>query len=459
MAIFATVNFSEFEFKNRIDAELYREDLKSSFSILEKSGFPIEKISNHFLIRSGTTPSDRVEGLTEGAVLFKTTDIRNNVITTSGDFYRISEKIHSRMSKTKLQKSDVLLNIVGATLGVIGRCAYVENVSDAGANITQAMVLLRAKSKKLMPGFIFAYLNTKYAQDQIARYARPTGQYNLNLREVGYISAPIVPMEIQLKIQEAIEEVYQKKELYLSLYIQAQELLEKELGLDTLVFPARLYSESSFLSVINDHRLDAQHYQHKFNILIDHLQKFPVQTIRRIRTLNRRGLQPKYIENGDFPVVNSQHITNIHLAYDNFERTSELEFLRAKEAHIIKDDVLTYTTGAYIGQTNLYDSEIPAMASNHVNILRVKGVDSGYLSIVLQSVIGKLQTEKYSRGSAQAELYPSDIDKFIVPIIDAVKQKEIGDLLRKSLKAKKESEQILDQAKIMVEELIEGAIQ
>lgn len=459
MSVCTETKLSQFEFKNRFDAELYRPDLKHSFDLLEKTGFRLERLRNHFIIRSGTTPSDRIDGLNEGPILFKTTDIRNDVISTNGNYYHISKKINDRMFKTKLVKSDVLLNIVGATLGVIGRSAYVAEVGNESANITQAMVLLRSKSDSFLPGYLFSFLNTKFAQDQIARYARPTGQYNLNLQEVGHLVIPFVNVEFQNEIQVLTKLSFNKNECSRSLYTQAQELLEKELRLDKLVFSKKLFSISSLEEVIVGHRLDSQHYQEKFDILLAHLIQFKTASIRKLRLLNRRGLQPKYIDNGPVNVVNSQHITSTHLAYNDFEKTSLMEFEKSKVAHIQKDDVLIYTTGAYIGQTNLYDSEQPAMASNHVNILRVKDIDSGYLSIILSSIIGAFQTEKYSRGSAQAELYPSDIDKFVIPLLDDKKQKEIGNLLRASLTAKKESELLLARAKKQVEELIKGAAQ
>ena len=149
-----------------------------------------------------------------------------------------------------------------------------------------------------------------------------------------------------------------------------------------------------------------------------------------------------------------------HIDYDGLEKTSAKSFAAAPEAHIQKDDLLIYTTGAYIGRTNAYLSDAPAMASNHVNILRLQpGIDAAYMALVFQSIVGQFQTQQHARGSAQAELYPSDIDRFVVPLLDADKQKAIGDLLRESLAKQQESHGLLEQAKTRVEQLIEAAIQ
>lgn len=80
------------------------------------------------------------------------------------------------------------------------------------------------------------------------------------------------------------------------------------------------------------------------------------------------------------------------------------------------------------------------------------------MAMVFQSVIGQFQTQKHARGSAQAELYPADIDKFVVPLLPSEKQREIGDLVRESLAQQRESARLLEQAKARVEQLIEEAV-
>jgi len=54
---------------------------------------------------------------------------------------------------------------------------------------------------------------------------------------------------------------------------------------------------------------------------------------------------------------------------------------------------------------------------------------------------------------------PSDIDRFVVPLLDAGKQEAIGDLVRESLVKQQESCRLLEQAKTRVEQIIEEAVQ
>jgi restriction endonuclease S subunit len=194
--------------------------------------------------------------------------------------------------------------------------------------------------------------------------------------------------------------------------------------------------------------------------LLDHLAAFPTARIRDIKTYNRRGVQPIYVPDGDVRVVNSKHLGPQHIDYDNLERTSSHRYSLAKVAHIQSEDILVYSTGAYVGRTNVYLDDAPAMASNHVNILRVNdGIDRAYLALVFQGAVGQFQTLKHVRGSAQVELYPDDIDRFVVPLIDDKKQKEIGDLVRSSLAKQRESRSLLEQARTRVEAIIGEAIE
>ena len=260
--------------------------------------------------------------------------------------------------------------------------------------------------------------------------------------------------EISTYVAEAIECQRQSQ----SLYHQAETLLAQELQLNKLKLSNKKWYSANYCEVVESKRLDSSHFRDAYSDLLEFLKnRFSCKTIRQIVSVNRRGLQPVYSENGAVMVVNSKHLSPTHIQYDQTERTTEEEFSKQSVAQIKKGAVLIYTTGAYIGLTNAFNSQEKALASNHVNILRLSdtSIDPNYLALVLNSEIGKLQTEKHSRGSAQLELYPADIAKFVVPIIDEDRMREIGELVRNSLTSLNQSKQLLTQAKHRVEELIE----
>jgi restriction endonuclease S subunit len=458
MVVTTIVNISDFEFGNRIDAELYRPSLRHSFDILNRTNFELIRLRRTCIIRSGTTPPDRVDGLKDGPILFKTTDIRNGVISSYGDYYRVSNAIHHRMGKTKIAERDVLLNIVGATLDVIGRTGFIAHLKEE-ANITQAMAFLRSRTPSLLSGYLFAFLNTRYGQDQIARYARPTGQYNLNLQEVGHILIPLLPESEQKLIEDTILKSSNLLEDSERCYIQAQQLLESGLGLDKLRFEKPVGYTVQFSELELSRRFDSEHYYPAFDNLKDKLPKhIQLVPLGSVLTSCQRGKQPIYSTNG-LPVLNSKHIleNKIILEGNRYAKTTFVTGLQIQYG-----DVLINGTGrGTIGRTAPYlISEHQAIPDNHVTILRSSTLDPAYLSFYLNSLAGKLQVEKYQRGSSgQLELYPFDIRKFQVWEAPQSIQQEIRQLYDQATESARQSKQLIDQAKSRVEQLIEEAVQ
>jgi restriction endonuclease S subunit len=126
-----------------------------------------------------------------------------------------------------------------------------------------------------------------------------------------------------------------------------------------------------------------------------------------------------------------------------------------EESRVFKNDILIYTTGANIGRTNIYLRSEKALASNHTNILRVKDENPVYVGFVLNSIIGRLQTEKMKTGSAQAEIYPSSFKQFIIPFIKKKKQAEIEKLYIQSFEYERKSKALVEISKRATEIAIE----
>lgn len=177
--------------------------------------------------------------------------------------------------------------------------------------------------------------------------------------------------------------------------------------------------------------------------------------MKSIATFNQRGDQPRYVIDGELKIINSRHILEQHLDYDNFERTTADEWNSFPLARVFKDDILIYTTGANVGRANVYLSEERALASNHVNILRIENANPRYVGFVLNSLIGRMQTRQIITGSAQAELYSNAIEQFLVPFVFESVQENIIKNVEESFLTKQKSKQLLELAKRAVEVAIE----
>lgn len=437
----------------RFDSEFFRPEYVeianriNSISRLTNLGLISQRITQ------GSNPSFSVSGLAcvNGKNVYFGT-------MTEGNPNFVSDTEFKRLSGFRLRRNDLVVTLKHATK--VGRVWIVEDDEPRIFSRNIGLIRLRGDSP-IRPSVLLLYLWTKQGQFLLDRCATggTTGQITLPMSELRGLPIPLFEDKAQREIEEIFLRSRESGRRSQEAFSNARQLLGSELRLDELMSERPIGYQTSFSELELSNRFDPQHYQPRFMRLRDHLSQFPVRRIRDIRYLNRRGLQPIYVKDGTHAVVNSQHIGPKHINYDGLERTTEKLFNAAPEAHIRKDDLLIYTTGAYIGRTNVYLDDTPAFASNHVNILRLSpDIDHAYMAMVFQSIIGQFQTQKHARGSAQAELYPTDIDKFIVPLLPIEMQQEIGNLVRESLAQQRESARLLEQAKARVEKLIEEAV-
>ena len=66
-----------------------------------------------------------------------------------------------------------------------------------------------------------------------------------------------------------------------------------------------------------------------------------------------------------------------------------------------------------------------------------------------------MQADSWATGSAQRELYPQEISKFVVYLADDRLQQKIGELVTAAYEARAKAKKLLEDAKRKVEELIE----
>lgn len=424
---------------------------------LSLTRFP-NAIGDIALVRSGTTPTDRDDDLTDGVVLLKTVDVQNRPLNTADSdvFYRISPEIAKRMEKTRLESKDVLINIVGATTDVVGRVALVP-ADFPEANITQAMALIRTAGSLCVPEVLFCFLAGKFGQAQVRRLARPTGQYNLNLPEVESFTIPNFSANLSDRIRLCVGAASGMREQSKQQLQHAEITLSKHIGLAAWSPPEDLSYVCSSSEAFAAGRLDAEHYQPRFAALLALIDATGNgASLGDCLAENKRGKQPNYADTG-LPVVNSKHVlrNDVRLDADN-----RLAAFAADDLLISKGDVLVNGTGVgTIGRTAAYLHECQAVPDNHVTILRPKkDLDPVYLSMFLNSIAGQFQVEQRLRGSSgQIELYPNDISDFRVWIAPTAIQKLIREHVEQSFAQRQRATQLLDAAKRAVEIAIEDS--
>ena len=441
------VRIKDLDSQKRIDAELYNKTYVT-FKTAMHNFCHTTLGAECSMVRKGIFDIKSSQYCDSGIPFVRISNMKDMTIDVS-DIVYIPLSEHIRNLKTELQYGDIVLSKTA-----IAAASFV-NVREC--NVSQDVVAVKLKTdSQLLSHYVVVFLNTKYGIEQLQRRFTGNIQMHLNLDECkNEIVIPVLSPELQLKTKVLLENAIENSKESIKTYQEAKEILLKELGLWGWEPTNDNKSIKHFIDFITSGRLDAEFYQPKYDELEAIIKKSPYRTIAELQTYNARGVQPDYENDGEIPVVNSKHILEDGLDYDNFEHTTK-DFLGSHErARIGQGDILIYTTGANIGRAQVYLKEESAVASNHVNILRVQGVNPIYLAIVLNSQVGRMQTEKLCTGSAQAELYPTDIEKFVVPILPDKTQQTIADYIQKSVSLRQKAKQLLEDAKHMVEFEIE----
>lgn len=424
-------------------------------NIFKNSNIKYERIGSH-LLKSQYGISVSMNENNKGYPIYRMNEIHDMLCDINVD--KTADITKSDLEIFRLNNKDVLFNRTNS-FEWVGRTGIYYKSSDKEFVFASYLVRFVPDSKSIKPEYLTAFLNTKYGIKAIRSRARQSiNQTNVNPEEVKEIEIPILGVHIQDKIVECFERAYKGILDSKSLYESAKSLLLTCLGfIDYTPINKNISFKTFSNSFAFSGRLDAEYYHPKYDELEGKIftnAKY-LKRVKEIQTENYRGLQPIYSENGTLKVINSKHILEEHLDYDNFEKTDPINWNVQAKARVFKEDILIYTTGANIGRTNIYLSDEKALASNHVNILRIKGENPYYVSFVLNSIIGRMQTEKLSAGSAQQELYPKDIESFLIPFIDANIQDTIKEKVIQSFEFKSKSQKLIEITKAGVEKAIE----
>ncbi|OHB39073.1 MAG: hypothetical protein A2099_05075 [Planctomycetes bacterium GWF2_39_10] len=386
----------------------------------------------------------------KGIQILLAQNIRNNRLDFSTSVY-MEESKNKALKRNNLKYGDVCMTRSGANFG--DTATYL----GVPANIFACADCLILRPRRIEGSYIATFLNTKHGKYLLERGAYGMAQPHIAPNYLYDIRLPYFSLKFETEIKNIIEKSYELFEKSNILYSKAETLLLEELGIKDIDLSHDPCYEVNSADTIAANRIDAEYYQPKYNNLLLIIKKKAkyYRQVKEFRSFNARGEQPIYVKEGNLRVINSRHILEQHLDYENSERTHEQNWNLQSNARVFKYDILTYTTGAYVGRTNIYLENDRTLGSNHVNILRFREENPIYVSVVLNSMIGRLQTKRLVTGSAQVELYPCDIDKFIIPFIDTKKQEHISSLVEESYRAKREAKALLGEAKKKVEEMIE----
>ena len=451
------------DLERRFDPYYYKPEFLNEMSIIQK--FPSVKKLRDIVepIKNGSTPH---KGKFEkgGIAFIRSQDLVLDEIHHDNLLF-ITQKFNEILKRSEVHSDDVLVAVVGATLGQVAIVPPTISV----ANINQNVAKLRVKNKsEVFPYFLYAFLSSNFGQKQMFRQASLTTQAYLNNKQLGDILVPLPPLKIQDKIANVMEGAFRVKKEKLA---NAKELIDsiepyvlEELGIKL----PEIKEKRSFALNLNElkgRRFDSFFYKPKHRIIENEIKQGKYDTVRlgEIITYIRYGASVKNIYAKDgIPLLRILNLKPNEVYLSDIVR---LPYEKKKElgnAYVKKGDFLISRSGT-IGVTAIVPEEADGYAYGSFMIkfqIKTDIIVPFYLSVLMNLPITQEQIQRSKIGAVQGNITIPTIKDNLVPLpplpIQEIIAKEVQSRREKAKKLKEEAEKIVEQAKDKVERMILG---
>ena len=380
-----------------------------------------------------------------------------NVNLTTGEYE--SEKTPNDDAPSRAQKVcnqfDILVSTVRPNRNAV---AFVLEKTD---NLVASSGFCKLSKIKINPYYLFILFKTYQYIALLERATTATQYPAVNENDILNLKIPIFSQQFQARIEKLVKQAHQQLQESKQLYKQAEQLLLQELDLVDYKPKYTLSFEVNKREVDRAGRYDAEYFQPKYKEIIEKIEKYKggFDVLENIVDW-KKGVEvgsDAYTDKGkQFIRVADFSIFGIE---DTAKKVSDALFQKLKNDFQPKKGEILFTKDGTIGISSVVREEIEGITS--VAFLRLnlkakyKDFEKECLSLILNSVICKLQAERLSGGAIIEHLKPDDFGKIKIPLIQPDIQKQIADKITRSHQFHQQSKQLLDIAKRAVEVAVE----
>lgn len=385
-----------------------------------------------------------------------------------------------------VSKNDV---VISSLEGSLDSCALVEEDYDGALCSTGFYVL---KSSVLNSETLLVLFKSPLVKELMRKGCSGTILTAIGRQELERIPIPLIRQEIQEEIAQHVQSsISLRKEsqqllehakftvegaiqngggkIALEYYVlQEKSAMELHIAIYVLLHEVGIISNDAKVKVSNvvcsckklsdsflaSGRLDAEYYQPKYDLLFEKLKGFPTATIKEIATI-QKSIEPgsdAYQEEG-IPFIRVANLSKFGLSNSDvkLDTTQFADTIRPQ-----KDTILLSKDGSVGIAYKMEETQdvITSSAILHLQ-LTTPNVLPDYLTLVLNSIVVKLQAERDAGGSIIQHWKPSEIEHVIIPILPMNEQQMIANKIKQSFKMREDAQDLLLQAKCIIETAIE----
>lgn len=450
--------------KGRYDPHFYQPKFELLKENMDESKFEVKtlkEISEH--IKTGKTPKSGQSSYSDISEIpfIKSGNLEDNDKIDFKNISYIPKKIHeSYLKSSQLKKGDLLVAIVGATIGKVSVYNY-----DKEANINQAIASVRLDKEKAHPKYVKAFILSKIGQNQLNMIKRPVARANINLKEIGNYKIILPPIKIQKEIVEEMDKTYAKIEKSEYIIQNVSKAIDKELLRNfNLSIPktSEMISFTKKISKLQNNRWDVNYHQPKYAKLENEIinSEFDFEKLEKyIIDINYgASIKNEYVEKG-IPFIRILNIKPNKIDLKNIKRVPyELED-KLKNYRVRENDLLISRSGTIgIVAKIPKNAEKFSFGSFMIKFSLKSEIDPDFASIWINSVIPQFLLKKNMIGAVQKNITIPTIKNIMIPVIDIDYQHEIISNVNKimeeaestSLKANSSKKELFDKIEKLI---------
>lgn len=453
---------------DRIDVGYSSPEYRQLYEKFKNSPFQIQelgKISES--IFSGTTPLSGGPDYTtrsEGIPFVRSGNVNETDEIDFDSLLYIRKNVHEKkMKSSQLKKNDILVAIVGATIGQVATYRY-----EIEANINQAIAAVRLK-KNIDPDYVKWFLRSDLGQEEFHRLKRPVARANLNLAEVASIKVPIPPRSIQHNIVSIMNEALAQKR---KMEKDADRLIESidsyisnKLGI-TLPEATKQYplEYSVRAKLLERDRWDVEYWGPQYQDFENAINKgkFNPTTLGSLFVKIINGLDYRVFAEKGTPYLRVGDIKPFEIDYDHAQLVSLRPNEIQKDIRLESGNVLLTRKGTF-GVAALVEEEVACIISSEIfkiTLMKKETINPLFIVTILNSSIGKVQSLRQSVGTIMGSLSQDAVKCILMPQPPRPTQDEIAgevkERIRKAKRLREEAQTLLKKAKSELESILLG---
>ena len=418
---------------------LHNEDL-----LLSKKHF---RVNDEYTVTDGEHGS--VEYLENGIMYLTAENIKSGFVDVSNIKY-VSKDVDLRNKRARVETQDILISIKGT----LGQVAIAESWLNP-CNMNRDVAIIKAKNNNIKNEYLTVFLMSSFGEIQSLRGGSGGVQQMITLERLRNFIVPELSADFYHKIQELYKESLSNLSKSKHLYSEAEEILLSELGLKNWQpnnTPANIKQlKESFLA---SGRLDAEYYQTKYEDYAGFIRKYKngFDVLGNVCSLNEKNFNPEddikynYIELSN--IGNSGEITGCTSAIG-----AELPS-RARRLVHTNDVIVSSIEGSLQSVALVTDEYDKAICSTGFYVVKSETINPETLLVLFKSEPMQNLLKQGCSGTILTAIGRNELQNIVMPKIRNEVQKEIAEYVQKSISLRKEAKQLLENAKLQVEDAI-----